>query len=196
MFLVSASVQSYQLGFAQIRNLSNRTAGCEDKIQISYFDDGSAQISFSDVTASRTRELPFYRCQLSGEIVVPIGTSLAFGQFIDVLFTTLTSKPGDQAGGRLRASFDEGEYSSLAMNRANDDFGLVPLLLKTSLPTLKACEEETVFSFNLTVEAMINYRLDRPSDVSSRLETIRLPALTLTQEHCFDSSSDITVDER
>lgn len=173
---------------ATVKNLVNKAAECDGKVSISYHDDGSVEVSFRDIAASRAGATPFIKCQLQGELVIPQGYSIATSQFVDAQFSAHFSKPGDQSGGRFRLELGGAVSSAIALNTAQDDVSDMIITVKSALPVFKTCTQDRVLPLRFTIEAMINYPLDTPSEVASRLDAIRIPTLSLLPSSCNEES--------
>ncbi len=173
---------------ATIRNL-NSTARCEENTYVTYNDDGSVHVAVKDVIVSRASEQPFAKCLIHGDVVVPAGFAITPAQFADAEFVTHHEKIGDQSGGRFRLDVNDATSNSSAMSdRRQEHNEDATLILKNAIPIFSACGSESVLPLRITVEAMINYRLDDTSSVSSRIDAIRFPSLRITPIQCREDS--------
>ncbi len=169
---------------AEVKNLLSTSDECKDSVSVLYRDDGAVDVIFRDLAASRSHSLPFLKCQLTGELIVPNGYRLTSSQFVDAQFSAHLSMPGDQGGGRFRIELNGAIANASSLVKADGEEEEVTVVVRNSLPPVSACSGDRVVPFRLAVEAMINYRLDVSSEVSSRIDSIRIPVLELARASC------------
>lgn len=160
-------------------NITTTSKACDGKFLVTKTDTNETHIIFDGVSVTRGDEKPFIRCRLRGEINVPVGFKTRGGLKITSTILGGFDQIGDQAGGRLSVRIEDNRESKVVLVKNQEIEDGRQITLETSLPEIGSHAAGHTVTVTLYFEGMINYQLDRPSNVTASLEKIIIPPIEL-----------------